>query len=358
MNYIGSKDRLLNGLFSRAIASLEMDPSVPAVFGDAFAGTHAVGRFMQAAGWKVRANDNLYMSYAIGFAQLAIEPPAFESLAGEMFPVDLPREERLGRVLSVLNTLVFTDQDRWFYDNFCEEGAGGRLYLSKANGLKVQAARWMVESWNLPIHERMVLVASIVQAADKVANTASVYYTYLKQLKASAKKPIVFLPPATNGGLPAMVTCMDVTDFAAQIRDLDVLYLDPPYNHRQYAPNYHFLETLARWDAPEARGKGGVRPYENLKSTWCSKREALASLDALLAATDAPVVLLSYSDEGIMKIADIISTMGRYGNVTTLSEELPRFRSDKDSAKRQYTGRATIVESIYVLDRRASGTAR
>jgi adenine-specific DNA-methyltransferase len=312
----------------------------PGVFADGFAGTHAVGRFMQSAGWTVLANDSLYFSYTVGMAHLHTT-----DMAG---------------LVEQLNTearAAFADP-RWdstpFFDAYCEGGAGGRLYFSRENGRAIAAVRRRIEEHPLNVFERAAVVASLVQAADRVANVASVYGAYLKKVKASARKPLVLEPLISAGGPAATVTCMDISDFLDKFQGVDVLYLDPPYNHRQYAPNYHILETIARDDMHlwTPKGKTGLRPYQNQKSPWCSKRQALASLDATVQAADAKVVMLSYSDEGLMAHEDILSTLQRYGNVATFEEELPRFRSDRDSAKRQYSERTTIVERIYVLDRR------
>jgi adenine-specific DNA-methyltransferase len=57
--------------------------------------------------------------------------------------------------------------------------------------------------------------------------------------------------------------------------DGDILYIDPPYNSRQYGSNYHLLETVSRYDSPNIYGKTGIRPYDDVKSKYCQKRNAL-----------------------------------------------------------------------------------
>jgi adenine-specific DNA-methyltransferase len=63
--------------------------------------------------------------------------------------------------------------------------------------------------------------------------------------------------------------------------DTDILYLDPPYNKRQYAPNYHILETIAKYDNPVIKGITGMRDYSEQKSLFCNKDTALQSLDKI-----------------------------------------------------------------------------
>lgn len=48
-------------------------------------------------------------------------------------------------------------------------------------------------------------------------------------------------------------------ELITQIKGVDILYLDPPYNERQYAPKYHILETIAKWDNPKIQGITGMK---------------------------------------------------------------------------------------------------
>lgn len=339
MNYIGSKDRLLRGILAEAVAATGLEGGV---FADGFAGTHAVGRFMQSAGWTVWANDALYFSFVVGMAHL--------------------HNVKMEGFIEVLNgaALDAAKDDRWehsrFFQAYCEGGEAGRLYFSRENGRAIACLRQKIDGHALNVFERTAAIASLVQAADRVANVASVYAAYLKAVKPSARKPLRLEPLPGGVGPEPKVSCMDITDFLDKFRGVDILYLDPPYNHRQYAPNYHVLETIARWDMHgfEPKGKTGLRPYEHQKSAWCSKRAALAALDDAIQLADARFVMLSYSDEGIMRKDDIIATLSRYGDVRTFEEQIPRFRSDRDSAARQYKDREAVVEYVFLLEKRPS----
>ena len=84
-----------------------------------------------------------------------------------------------------------------------------------------------------------------------------------------------------------------------------LLYMDPPYNHRQYCANYHVLETIARYDNPELRGVTGLRSFGNQKSAFCLKKQALPALEEMIRKTKARFVFLSYNTEGIMRKGEI-----------------------------------------------------
>jgi adenine-specific DNA methylase len=77
-------------------------------------------------------------------------------------------------------------------------------------------------------------------------------------------------------------------------------YLDPPYNERQYAPNYHILETIAKWDNPQIKGVTGMRSYENQKSEFCNSKTGIKALGEIVNKSNFKHLILSYNDDGIM----------------------------------------------------------
>jgi adenine-specific DNA-methyltransferase len=145
--------------------------------------------------------------------------------------------------------------------------------------------------------EYFFLLASLLEAIDKVANTASVYGAFLKALKKSAQKPLD-LKAATYylNDHEHIVTNQDV-GLLVQNSKHDVVYLDPPYNQRQYSGNYHILETIARYDSPEIHGKTGMRDCREQKSDYCSRAKVKKSYQDLIDTIDAKYIFLSYNDE-------------------------------------------------------------
>lgn len=358
MNFIGSKDRLLEPLIERAVIELGI---APGRFGDAFGGTHAVGAHFQSRGWQVVANDMMAFSVAVGQARLTSEPQEFAGLNGTVLHKGSPTAGRLEAVINYLNrTMAMAlppaafDYDRfdvpvWFQDRYCEGGADGRLYFSRENGYRIAYTREMIRRWELTYLEECLLLAALLQAADRVANITSVYGAYLKKLKASALKPMALAVPPLATGEGGIVTRRDAVDFAGFARGCRVLYLDPPYNERQYAPNYHILETIAEWDDPEVKGVTGVRPWSNQKSRWCSKKTVHDELELVLQSTDAEWIFLSYSSEGLMSARAIADLMMDYGALTVFEQEYPRFQSDSKENRAIKDG--PVVEYLFCLKR-------
>jgi adenine-specific DNA-methyltransferase len=130
--------------------------------------------------------------------------------------------------------------------------------------------------------------------------------------------------------------------------DTDILYLDPPYNERQYAPNYHILETIAKYDNPVIKGITGMRDYSKQKSLFCNKDTALQSLDKIANTVKYKHLILSYNSEGIMASKKIVETLQKYGNVELVEFDYLRFKSNSNGESQT---KKHIHEQLYILTR-------
>ena len=126
----------------------------------------------------------------------------------------------------------------------------------------------------------------------------------------------------------------------------DIIYLDPPYNQRQYAPNYHILETIAKYDSPTIKGVVGMRNYDNQKSNFCNKTKALNDLELICKSKNYKYILLSYNCEGIMPQNSILEIMQKYGDVKIEEYDYPRYKSN-NNGKSKY--KKFIKEQLYIL---------
>lgn len=255
----------------------------------------------------------------------------------------------LRRVLAYLETLPHKVGP--FFQSYCAGGEAARKYFSAENGMLAESIRTQIEIWRsagwLTDGEWALLVATLLETMDHLANTASVYGAYLKKLKKSAQASLrlrlLSLPSAD--GKPHRCFRQDgvkLLETLAERREMiDVLYLDPPYNHRQYHANYHVLETLARWDLQQftPRGKTGLRPGDEQRSPFCSRREVTQAFQDVLNAAQARHILVSYNNEGLLKENDLkqlLSQKARGGPTDFRCFPYKRFRADVDSHNRRY----------------------
>ncbi len=333
MNYIGSKYSLLPFLVT--IIEDVVGPNLQdKVFCDIFAGTGIVGRSFKPRVRKVIANDWEYYSYVLNRNYIG-NHLEFEG-----------KSERLEQ----LNQLV-GDDSGFIYKNYCKGSGSGRQYFSDENGKKIDAIRLQIEDWKTYglISEDMYffLLSSLLESADRLANTASVYGAFLKHLKATAQKPLTLEPATfTINENTHEVYCSDANDLIKKIEG-DILYLDPPYNARQYGANYHLLNTIAEYKPFLPKGKTGLRDYK--KSLYCGKKTVFSSFDSLIKDANFKYVVLSYNNEGLMSLQDIETTMSKYGHYEMFLQEYQRFRADKEDRRNHHANKT--IEYLHVLEK-------
>src|SRR3989339_664161 len=229
-------------------------------------------------------------------------------------------------------------------DTFCDLFAGtgivGRYFKTK--GYKIIANDIQYYSYVLNRH----YIGNHKEL--NYANTASVYGAFLKKLKKTAQNNLILKPAELIiNDQDHEVFNEDINKVAGKIAG-DILYLDPPYNQRQYATNYHMLETIAKYDNPKIHGKTGLREYQNQKSLYCSRTQVKKAFKDLILKARAKYIFLSYNNEGLMTLGDIqeiMSLRGKYGNFT---KEYNRFKADK-SENRSYTANKTVEYLHYVV---------
>lgn len=353
MNYIGSKKSLLDFL-EKSIYSVVDNSKF--TFLDLFAGTGIVGQHFKGLGNKIIANDLQYYSYVLNKNYIENHLPiSFNDLLNEIPNIDTElftsKEQIVCNYLDTLN-----GEEGFIFSNYCIGGTIGkefeRQYFSDYNGKKADAIRLKIESWKekkqINDNEYFFLLATLLENLDKVANTASVYGAYLKQLKSSAQKAFKMIP--ANYILNEEkhdVYNENIENLIYKVSG-DVLYLDPPYNHRQYSTNYHILETIAKYDNPKVKGKTGLRDYSNQKSNFCSKTGAYKALSLIVKNAKVNYIFLSYNNEGILsleEIKQILSTRGEYGFFV---KKYNRFKADTDE-NRNHTSNFVNEYLHYVI---------
>ncbi len=333
MNYIGSKYSLLE-FISATIHDIAGEDLSDKVFCDIFAGTGIVGRKFKTEVKKVIANDWEYYSYVLNRNYIGNH-------------LEMKGKEQY---LAVLNSLEGTD-DGFIYKNYCAGSGSGRQYFSDANGRKIDAIRQRIETWKNKgaISDDMYyyLLSSLLESADKHANTASVYGAFLKSLKATALKPIILegAEYSVNDNSHE-VYCRDANGLIGEIEG-DILYLDPPYNARQYGANYHLLNTIAEYKPFTPKGKTGLRDYS--RSSYCTTRSVSASFDSLIKEANFRYIILSYNNEGLMSLDTIRYIMSKYGHYDVVSRDYQRFRADKEENRHHAASRTT--EYLHILEK-------
>lgn len=342
MNYIGSKHSLLPFLEKVWREVRDGDEQTAC---DIFAGTGAVARMFKRLGLRVIANDFQQYAFALNKAYIEInhQPRFARVLRAYQSFTNIEAANSTEKVLALLNSLE--GATGFIAENYSP--LAERFYYSTDNAEKADAIRQAIESWRerklVSEAEYFYLLASLLEAIDQVANTASVYGAFLKKFKASALRTLTLKPLELSNHVAG---CKAFNrDANALVREIecDVLYLDPPYNHRQYGANYHVLETIAAYDNPRLSGVTGMREYP--RSRYCQSKHAAQALEDLIVHARARHILLSYNDEGVLSTEEIKRILKLRGRPKTFKRAYNRFKADNG---REYKRDSTVEFVHYV----------
>lgn len=328
MRYIGCKTLLLDNIKE----VIDKHAPTAKTFCDIFSGTSTVARHFKK--WfEVYSNDVLYFSYCLQMA--TIENPS------------MPKFELLKQSLNIenpvdyLNGIETNEMESLSKDlRFCQNNyspIGGRMYVTDTNALRIDFCRNKVEEWNnagvLTKNEYFYLIACIVEGVPFVSNISGTYGAFHKEWdKRTSKKFELLKLDVFDNGKQNKCYNEDGVDLLNKIGG-DVLYVDPPYNERQYLPNYHLLETVAKYDFPKLKGLTGQREYgKNQKSAFCSLKTAMNAFDCLVKNAKFKHIILSYNTDGIMPIEDIEKVMKKYGKPETFEITYINYRRYKSKS--------------------------
>ena len=356
MRFIGCKENLL-GFIETFIKQKDIKGNV---FCDLFSGTGSVAKHFKKLGYKIISSDLLFFSYVL--QKVYIEQnqyPKFTKLL-ERLKID-PVEETLftsdsqnaKEIIKYLNNLEGVEG--FIYKNYSPEGTRGQTYSRKYftgdNSKRVDAIREKIGEWKktnlINEQEYYFLLASLIEAVPFVANISGTYSAFLKEWdKRAFKKLTLEIPEIIKSNETHKVFHDNGLRVLDRVKGIDILYLDPPYNARQYAPNYHILETIAKWDSPKTKGITGMRQYENQKSEFCNARTGIKALGEIIKKNNFKHLLLSYNDDGIMPENEILKLFNNAGKSEIAGQDYQRYKSNSNG--KQKNG---VREKIYYLKR-------
>lgn len=119
-----------------------------------------------------------------------------------------------------------------------------------------------------------------------------------------------------------------MVDCVKSIKGQDIIYLDPPYNSRQYASNFHVLESICVYDKAQLKGKTGLRDYDSQRSNFCLKSKVYYEFEKLIENCDAKTIVMSYSTEGLLSKEEILSVLDKKGSCNVYQKEYRRFKTN------------------------------
>lgn len=333
MNYIGSKHKL-SSFLKKSIYDVISENLSDKVFCDIFAGTGAVARSFKTQVKSIISNDIEYYSFVLNKNYIENHRLIKNSQ----------------QYIDELNNLPLI-KIGFIYQNYCMGSGSNRQYFSDENGQKIDTIRQQIYKWqkSKKINDNLYyfLLASLLESADKVANTASVYGAYLKHIKKSAQKTFMLKPAIFELNNNSHHVFNEDSNTLIKKIEGDILYLDPPYNARQYGANYHLLNTIAKHDTFIPKGKTGLRAYT--RSDYCKKSTVAERFEDLIKHAKFKHIFLSYNNEGLMSADEVRTIMQKYGKYNLTTTQYQRFKADK-TQNRNHKANKTY-EYLHILEK-------
>ena len=288
------------------------------VFCDIFAGTGVVGERFNEKNIKVIANDFLASNYMPLKAFLGISEISFQEIE---------------KKINLLNDLE-SNNGNYFSEHF------SKTYFTLENAQKIGALREKIDEIAKNENEKAVLITALLYAVDKVANTVGHYDAYRKKL--DTVQPLRLLIPdfEPENNSNNEIYNEDANQLIRKI-SCDVLYIDPPYNSRQYSDAYHLLENLVTWKKPPVHGMAKKMDRSHIKSDYCLQSASRAFSD-LISNANCKHILLSYNNTGESKdersnarISDerIINILKLRGEVDIFERDYKAFTTGKSDTE-------------------------
>ena len=290
------------------------------IVADVFSGTGSVSEIFKDK--ELITNDLLYCNYISNYAWFSNEDYS---------------EEKIINIIYEYNEIE-TSENNYVRENFAD------TFFSADDCSKIGYIREDIEkkynNKEINYKEYSILITILLYAMDRIANTVGHYDAYRKKVEFDKELCLGIMLPDKKLSKNNKCFNEDATNLVKKIK-CDLLYLDPPYNSRQYSDAYHLLENIARWEKPKVFGIARKMDRKAIKSSYCTI-EATQKFRELIENTNARYILLSYnnmSEKGDgrsnAKILDkdILEILEKKGKVKVFEEEYKMFSTGKSNVK-------------------------
>lgn len=376
--YIGNKRKLLS-LIYRALESTGLEIKAGLKFFDVFAGSGVVSRFAKSLNFEVYSNDWEYYSYIINSAYIGINKKELAELFGS--------EENFSNLLDKINTLPLPAETEQYVAKYYApkeldykkaDYKTERLFYTRQNALAIDKIRNYIEETYPPgnitpddLKRRNILLANLLYEAATHNNTSGVFKACHKEFGGHGKDALKRILGRIelnelvliDSDFPAHIFQEDANNLVKKMPQVDIAYLDPPYNQHQYGSNYHMLNTIAKWDHipvgfetkedGSLKEKAGIRhDWIDTRSNYCYKEPAVSAFEDLIENLNARFILISYSTDGIIPFEELQRICLKKGKVSIITNEYTTYRGGKKSNERQNSN----IEFVLCIDTNAASS--
>ena len=237
-----------------------------------------------------------------------------------------------------------------------------RVFYTQSNARRLDNYRRMLDE--LPPRTSELLLGPLLSEASIHANTAGVFKGFYKDrdtklgrfggsgsdaLSRIRGRIVLSAPVLSSFECDYRVTQEDANSVAPRLRDLDLAYLDPPYNQHPYGSNYFMLNLLLDYERPGQISRVSGIPRNWQRSGYNVRAKALPLFERLVESLDASYILVSFNDEGFIPADTMLTTLSRFGTVETFTTRYNAFRGSRSFRNRS----VHVNEYLFLVEKRS-----
>ena len=353
VTYIGNKRALL-GHIGQVVERVKrrLGKDRLRVF-DVFSGSGIVSRYLKAHASTLISNDVEDYAAVITRCYLrnrsTVDLPALTDIVNE-----LNRRVEAERLPPGFIEELYAprDEDRITRDD--------RVFYTRDNAKRLDGYRRLIDT--APEDIRELLLAPLLSEASIHSNTAGVFKGFYKNRETKIgqfggtgsdalvriKGKIVLEPPVLSRfECDCEVLQEDANGAARRVSDLDLAYIDPPYNQHPYGSNYFMLNLLVRYERPERISRVSGIPEGWRRSGYNVRAKSLTLMRDLLHSLDARFLLVSFNDEGFIATDEMRALLEELGSVQVLETPYNAFRGSRNFNNRPIH----VTEQLFLVER-------
>lgn len=354
ITYLGNKRRLLEHIEKEILLIAEKLNCQKLVCADLFSGSGIVARMLKKYSSNLIVNDLENYSAVINGCYLINKKdfPAQEYSALKSKIEELCSIEKIPGIISQ-NYAPQNDKDIQ---------KGERVFYTRQNALLIDTYRKLIDDVVKEEPLKKFFLAPLITEASIHVNTSGVFKGFYKDKNtgigcfgASGKNALSRIfgkielktPVFSNFESGLKIFQKDAVALSKELKNLDITYLDPPYNQHPYGSNYFMLNLILKnkLDANISKVSGIVQNWN--RSVFNKPYAALTSMEEIISGISSKYVIISYNSEGFISFDQMSGMLKKYGNLKTVEIKYNTFRGSRNLKNRDIH----VREYLFVLEK-------
>ncbi len=351
ITYLGNKRSLLN-FIGKAVEEVQARLGKEKLITlDLFAGSGVVSRYLKKYSKKLYSNDlesySAYVNdcYLTNYSEL--DMGLLNDISLEL-KANINKHAQPGFITELYapkNESSITEQDRVFY--------------TRRNAIYIDTARQLIDK--LPLDLQKYFLAPLLYKASVHNNTSGIFKGFYKnkerigQYGGEGKNALARIMMDIDIPLPifsayeceTIVMQKESLEAVESLPELDLCYMDPPYNQHPYGSNYFMLNLILNNERPQKHSKVSGIPCDWNRSAYNRPKLAKEKLFQVISACPAKFILISYNSEGFISYDEFIHFLQSIGSVKSLQTNYNTFKGSRNLRERKLT----VTEYLFLLEK-------